>query len=136
MTLIPEWFLPSILLKVLKEEMRKRTNVCAGRKNFQFQIKRYLPDFGQSFPVIPGLVIPSFIKIFIDKYLVNGYSGFVMPLLLVMGAVLLVNSALVYIQQYYLLKLETKLALTTSSKFLWHVFHLPIAFLPNVTVVK
>ncbi|WP_300687760.1 NHLP family bacteriocin export ABC transporter peptidase/permease/ATPase subunit [Chryseobacterium sp.] len=80
------------------------------------------------FLVIPGLVIPSFIKIFIDKYLINGYSGFVMPLLLIMGAVLIVNSALVYIQQYYLLKLETKLALTTSSKFLWHVFHLPIAF--------
>lgn len=80
------------------------------------------------FLVIPGLVIPSFIKIFIDKYLVNGYSGFVMPLLLIMGGVLIVNSALVYIQQYYLLKLETKLALTTSSKFLWHVFHLPIAF--------
>ncbi|MFN3847805.1 MAG: NHLP family bacteriocin export ABC transporter peptidase/permease/ATPase subunit [Spirosomataceae bacterium] len=80
------------------------------------------------FLVIPGLVIPSFIKIFIDKYLVNGYSGFVMPLLLVMGAVLIINSALVYIQQYYLLKLETKLALATSSKFLWHVFHLPIAF--------
>lgn len=80
------------------------------------------------FLVIPGLVIPSFIKIFIDKYLINGYSGFVMPLLLIMGAVLIVNSALVYIQQYYLLKLETKLALTSSSKFLWHVFHLPIAF--------
>lgn len=80
------------------------------------------------FLVVPGLVIPSFIKIFIDKYLVNGYSGFVMPLLLIMGAVLLINSVLVYIQQYYLLKLETKLALTTSSKFLWHVFHLPIAF--------
>jgi len=80
------------------------------------------------FLVIPGLVIPSFIKIFIDKYLVNGYSGFVMPLLLIMGGVLIVNSILVYIQQYYLLKLETKLALTTSSKFLWHVFHLPIAF--------
>jgi len=45
-----------------------------------------------------------------------------------MGAVLIINSALVYIQQYYLLKLETKLALATSSKFLWHVFHLPIAF--------
>ncbi len=80
------------------------------------------------FLVIPGLVIPSFIKIFIDKYLINGYSGFVMPLLLIMGAVLIVNSVLVYIQQYYLLKLETKLALTTSSKFLWHVFHLPIVF--------
>ena len=80
------------------------------------------------FLVIPGLVIPSFTKIFIDKYLINGISGFVMPLLLVMGAVLLVNSALVHLQQYYLLRLETKLALTTSSKFLWHVFHLPISF--------
>ncbi len=80
------------------------------------------------FLVIPGLVIPSFTKIFIDKYLVNGISEFIMPLLLIMGGVLAVNAILVYLQQYYLLRLETKLALTTSSKFLWHVFHLPIAF--------
>lgn len=80
------------------------------------------------FLVIPGLVIPSFIKVFIDKYLVNGHADFVMPLLLVMAAVLAINAVLVYLQQYYLLKLETKLALTTSSKFLWHVFHLPISF--------
>ncbi|WP_272149797.1 NHLP family bacteriocin export ABC transporter peptidase/permease/ATPase subunit [Tenacibaculum aiptasiae] len=80
------------------------------------------------FLVIPGLVIPSFTKIFIDKYLINGVSEFIMPLLLIMGAVLLINSMLVYLQQYYLLRLETKLALTTSSKFLWHVFQLPISF--------
>jgi NHLM bacteriocin system ABC transporter peptidase/ATP-binding protein len=80
------------------------------------------------FLVIPGLVIPSFLSIFIDKYLINNFSGFIMPLLLIMGAVLLINSVLVYLQQYYLLKLETKLALVTSSQFLWHVFHLPIAF--------
>lgn len=80
------------------------------------------------FLVIPGLVIPSFLKVFIDKFLVNNFSGFVMPLLLIMGAILIINSLLVYLQQYYLLKLETKLALSTSSKFLWHVFHLPINF--------
>ncbi|GGF05494.1 NHLP family bacteriocin export ABC transporter peptidase/permease/ATPase subunit [Flavobacterium limi] len=80
------------------------------------------------FLVIPGLVIPSFLKVFIDKYLINNFSGFVMPLLLIMGAILIINSVLVYLQQYFLLKLETKLALVTSSKFLWHVFHLPIAF--------
>ncbi|WP_299674838.1 NHLP family bacteriocin export ABC transporter peptidase/permease/ATPase subunit [uncultured Dokdonia sp.] len=80
------------------------------------------------FLVIPGLVIPSFTQIFIDKYLVNQISGFVMPLLLIMGGMLLLNGATVFIQQYYLLRMETKLALTTSSKFLWHVFHLPIAF--------
>ena len=80
------------------------------------------------FLVIPGLIIPTFTKVFIDKYLVNGFSDFVMPLLLIMGLVLIVNSVLVYLQQYYLLRLETKLALTSSSKFLWHVFHLPIVF--------
>jgi len=51
-----------------------------------------------------------------------------MPLLLIMGGILIINASLVYLQQYYLLRLETKLALTTSSKFLWHVFHLPIEF--------
>lgn len=80
------------------------------------------------FLVIPGLIIPSFLTVFIDKYLINNFSGFVMPLLLIMGAILIINSVLVYLQQYFLLKLETKLALVTSSKFLWHVFHLPIAF--------
>jgi NHLM bacteriocin system ABC transporter peptidase/ATP-binding protein len=80
------------------------------------------------FLVIPGLIIPSFLRVFIDKYLINNFSGFVMPLLLIMGGVLVINSLLVYLQQYFLLKLETKLALVTSSKFLWHVFHLPIAF--------
>lgn len=80
------------------------------------------------FLVIPGLIIPSFIQVFIDKYLVNGHADFVMPLLLIMAAVLVINSILVYLQQYYLLRLETKLALTTSSQFLWHVFHLPISF--------
>jgi NHLM bacteriocin system ABC transporter peptidase/ATP-binding protein len=80
------------------------------------------------FLVIPGLVIPSFTKVFIDKYLVNNISEFVMPLLLVMGGMLAINSLLIYLQQYYLLRLETKLALATSSKFLWHVFHLPISF--------
>ncbi len=80
------------------------------------------------FLVIPGLVIPSFTQIFIDQYLVNKMESFVMPLLLAMGGILAVNGLLIFIQQYYLLRLETKLALTTSSQFLWHVFHLPIAF--------
>lgn len=80
------------------------------------------------FLVIPGLIIPSFMQMFIDQFLVNGRSNFVMPLLLAMGTVFGVNALLIFIQQYYLLRLETKLALATSSKFLWHIMHLPIAF--------
>lgn len=80
------------------------------------------------FLVIPGLIIPSFTQIFIDQFLINNRSNFVMPLLLAMGITLGLNAVLIFIQQYYLLRLETKLALSTSSKFLWHVLHLPIAF--------
>lgn len=80
------------------------------------------------FLVIPGLIIPSFTQIFVDQFLVNSRESFVMPLLLAMGSVLLIHCLLKFIQQYYLLRLETKLALTTSSKFLWHILHLPAAF--------
>ena len=80
------------------------------------------------FLVIPGLIIPSFTQIFVDQFLVNSRESFVMPLLLAMGGVLVIHSSLIFIQQYYLLRLETKLALTTSSKFLWHILHLPTAF--------
>ena len=80
------------------------------------------------FLVIPGLVIPSFTQIFVDNFLINGRANYVMPLLLAMGGLLIVNALLTFIQQFYLLRLETKLALTTSSKFLWHVLHLPMGF--------
>lgn len=80
------------------------------------------------FLVIPGLVIPSFTQIFIDRFLVNGNADFVMPLLLAMGGILVLNALLIHLQQYYLLKLETKLALATSSQFLWHVLRLPMSF--------
>jgi len=80
------------------------------------------------FLVIPGLIIPSFTQIFVDQFLINSRGSFVMPLLLAMGGVLVIHSSLIFIQQYYLLRLETKLALTTSSKFLWHIFHLPTSF--------
>lgn len=80
------------------------------------------------FLVIPGLIIPSFTQMFIDQFLVNNRTSFVMPLLLAMGGVLAINALLIFIQQYYLLRLETKLALATSSKFLWHVLHLPMQF--------
>lgn len=119
-------FNPSATFEIGNEKRGLMASLASRVSNSKVSILYII--IASLFLVIPGLVVPSFIQIFIDKYLVNGYSGFVMPLLLIMGATLIINAVLVYLQQYYLLKLETKLALTTSSKFLWHVFHLPIAF--------
>ena len=78
--------------------------------------------------VIPGLLIPTFTKIFIDNILVNRMGDWLQPLLLVMSIVIVAQAFLMWLQEYYLMKMETKLALTSSSKFFWHLFRLPVTF--------
>lgn len=78
--------------------------------------------------VIPGLAIPAFTRIFIDEILINGLNDWMKPLLIGMGFTVLVNAGLTWLREYYLLRTETKLALSTASKFFWHVFRLPIQF--------
>lgn len=78
--------------------------------------------------VIPGLVVPAFTRIFIDQFLVQRMHDWVVPLLLCMGGVMGLNAALTWVQQRYLLRLETKLSLSMSSAFLWHVLRLPVEF--------
>ena len=78
--------------------------------------------------VVPGLVIPIFSRIFVDDYLVGGMSDWIRPLLIGMGLTAILRGALGYLQQYYLLRLETKLSVSTSSQFFWHVLRLPMQF--------
>jgi NHLM bacteriocin system ABC transporter peptidase/ATP-binding protein len=78
--------------------------------------------------VIPGLAIPVFSQVFIDSYLISRLDSWVKPLLLGMALTALLRAALVWLQQSYLLRLETRLALASSADFLWHVLRLPIDF--------
>ena len=78
--------------------------------------------------VIPNLLVPIFSKIFIDKYLVANLKSWVLPLLIGMGLTALLRSIILWIQEFYLLKLETKLAVTLSSKLFWRILQLPIIF--------
>lgn len=80
------------------------------------------------FMVIPGLVIPIFSKIFVDEFLVQRLDGWFRPLLLAMGITLVLRGVLGWVQQRYLLKLEAKLLITGSAKFLAHVLRLPVEF--------
>jgi len=78
--------------------------------------------------VIPGLIIPAFSKIFIDDILLGGRSDWLKPLLWTMGIVVVVQAILVGLQQHYLLRMETKTAVTNAGKFFWHIFRLPVEF--------
>ena len=78
--------------------------------------------------VAPGLVVPTFSKIFVDDILVRGLTTWLTPLLIVMGAAVIVIGTLTWLQQNYLLRLETKFAIATSSAFFWHILRLPISF--------
>ena len=76
----------------------------------------------------PRLVIPTFTRIFIDDYLVGSQEWIVRPLLWFMAATVAIQAVLTWLQRYYLLRLETKLALGTSSRFFNHILRLPAAY--------
>jgi len=78
--------------------------------------------------VIPGIIIPSFSKIFIDEILLAGKKTWLSPLLWCMGITAIIQGGLTALQQYYLLRMETKIALTGASKFFWHILRLPVVF--------
>ena len=78
--------------------------------------------------IVPGIVAPVFTQIFVDRYLVSHRNEWVLPLLAGMAMTAVFRAGLVWLQRYSLLRLETKLALTSSYKFFRHLLQLPIEF--------
>src|SRR5208337_5351822 len=77
---------------------------------------------------VPTLVAAAYQQLFIDEILIQGRFAWLKPLLLAMGVTALVRLAAVSLQQTYLTRLEIRLALTESVKFLQHVLRLPVTF--------
>ncbi len=75
-----------------------------------------------------GLVIPVFSKVFIDDILVRGLDSLVRPLILAMVIVFIAQTILIKFQYRMLSLLNIKLALTSSAKFVNHIFKLPLLF--------
>lgn len=78
--------------------------------------------------VVPGLLVPGFSKIFIDEVLIDGKDDWLRPLLLAMVVTAIVSALLEWLRQNLLLRMETKLALADSARFVWHLLRLPITF--------
>lgn len=78
--------------------------------------------------VLPAIAIPLFSQVFIDQYLVRGSRDIVVPLLVGMLLTAFLRAALTWLQQHYLLGLQTKLAVGMSSTLFWHTLRLPVQF--------
>jgi len=78
--------------------------------------------------VVPNLVIPTLSKVYVDDFLISGKTNWMFPLLLAMIVAGAIKGIATYIQQSLLLRMETKLSVTSSSHFFWHILSLPIEF--------
>lgn len=78
--------------------------------------------------VITGLILPVFSRSFVDDVLLRGKTSWVLPLLLGMGITAIFRGILSLLQKHILLKMEIKIAVANSCRFLWHILRLPPVF--------
>ncbi|MCP3943144.1 MAG: NHLP family bacteriocin export ABC transporter peptidase/permease/ATPase subunit [Desulfobacteraceae bacterium] len=78
--------------------------------------------------IVPGLVIPVFLKIFVDNILVGQKTYWLKPLLLGMALTLILQGFLTWLKETSLLRQQVTLAVTTSARFFYHILRLPYVF--------
>jgi NHLM bacteriocin system ABC transporter peptidase/ATP-binding protein len=78
--------------------------------------------------VLTGVLIPLFTRVFVDYVLVQGFQGWVLPLLLGMAVTAVFRAGVTWLQRVSLLRLSTKLAVVSSYRFLAHLLRLPVEF--------
>lgn len=80
------------------------------------------------FLTVVGLAVPIFSQIFVDDILVQQRQDWLRPLLLAMAIASLLQGWLTLLRLRYLRRLKIKLSVGMSSRFLWHILHLPVSF--------
>jgi NHLM bacteriocin system ABC transporter peptidase/ATP-binding protein len=79
--------------------------------------------------VIPGLAVPGLSKLFIDKVMLQGFHSWVLPLCAGLLFATSFQAMVTYLQQYYLLRIEAKLAVVMSSRVISRLMDQSLAFL-------
>ena len=78
--------------------------------------------------VVPGVAVPTLIKVFIDDVLIGQNSAWVSPMLIGLAFAAVVQGALTWLQRILLARMETKLSVISTVRFFWHVATLPMLF--------
>ena len=78
--------------------------------------------------VLPGLAMPTFSQVFVDQVLIQGREDWLRPLIFGMLFTAAITGLLTRLQLQLLRRMKIKLSMGMSSKFLWHLLHLPVSF--------
>ncbi|MGW2701591.1 NHLP family bacteriocin export ABC transporter peptidase/permease/ATPase subunit [Streptomyces sp. NPDC001340] len=78
--------------------------------------------------VVPGIAIPAYTRVFIDRVLAGSGGGYLFPLLAAMTLTSVAVFILTSVQRHYLLRLEIRMGLVSSARFFRHLLRLPVDF--------
>lgn len=77
---------------------------------------------------IPGFVYPTFSRFFVDDILIKNSLGHLKPLIVAMVLSCFITTVLQAIQNSVLMRFQVRLSLTSASKFIDHIFKMPLQF--------
>ena len=78
--------------------------------------------------LVPGLAVPTMIKVFVDDVLIGQNGDWVSALLAGLVAAAVIHGALVWLQRAFLARMEAKLSIVMTSRFFWRLVTLPMPF--------
>ena len=78
--------------------------------------------------LVPGLAVPTMIKVFVDDVLIRQNGDWVNGLLIGLVLAAMLQGTLVWLQRVFLARMEAKLSIVTTARFFWHVASLPMTF--------
>ena len=77
---------------------------------------------------VPAFTLPALGAVYVDRVLLEGATGWLLPMVLLALAAMVVSAVLAYVQQQLLAKLEQRLAGTGAARFFDHLLRLPVDF--------
>lgn len=77
---------------------------------------------------IVGVIYPAFGRVFLDRLLPGVDPAWTAPFFIGMLGLTVLNAAVLSVNAVYTLKINGKLGVVASSRFMWHVLRLPMEF--------
>ena len=78
--------------------------------------------------IVPGVLLATVARVFIDEVMLGGQSDWLGVLLGVVAGAIIVQATMTWMLQWILLRMENKLSLFGSAQLLWHLLRLPYVF--------